>query len=108
MGFFEIVIIAVVTLLAVGPERMPEAVRSVALTIGRFKRALQGARSEIEEHIGADDIRRQLRNEEIMADRQAHYGADDHGADDHGLAEPTTQVDNAHDTRSYHSTDTSS
>ena len=103
MGFFEIVIIAVVTLLAVGPERMPEAVRSVALTIGRFKRALQGARSEIEEHIGADDIRRQLRNEEIMADRQAHYGAADHS-----LAEPTTQVDNAHDTRSYHSTDTSS
>ena len=68
MGFFEILIIAVVTLLAVGPERMPEAVRAVALTIGRIKRAFQSAKSEIEEHIGADDIRRQLRNEQIMAD----------------------------------------
>lgn len=67
MGLFEILIVAVVTLLAVGPERMPEAVRSFALTIGRIKRTLQSARSEIEEHIGADEIRRQLHNEEIMA-----------------------------------------
>ena len=67
MGFFEILIVAVVTLLVVGPERMPEAVRAVALTIGRIKRAFHSAKSEIEEHIGADEIRRQLYNEEIMA-----------------------------------------
>ena len=67
MGIFEILIIAVVTLLVVGPERMPEVVRSVALTVGRIKRSFQSAKSEIEQHIGADDIRRQLRNEEIMA-----------------------------------------
>ena len=67
MGFFEILLIAVVALLVVGPERMPEAVRSVALTIGRIKRAMGSAREEIEKQIGADDIRRQLHNEEVMA-----------------------------------------
>ena len=67
VGFFEILVIAVVTLLVVGPERMPEAVRNVALTVGRIKRALQKTRAEIEEHIGADEIRQQLHNEEIMA-----------------------------------------
>ena len=67
MGFFEILIVAVVALLVVGPERMPEAVRTVALTIGRIKRAIQSTKSEIEEHIGADDIRQQLNNEAIMA-----------------------------------------
>ncbi|MFT6388771.1 MAG: sec-independent protein translocase protein TatB [Cellvibrionaceae bacterium] len=66
MGFFEILLIAIVTLLVVGPERMPEAVRTVALTIGRLKRSLEGARSEIEKQVGADDIRRQLHNEAIM------------------------------------------
>ncbi len=66
MGFFEILLIAVVTLLVVGPEKMPEAVRSVALTIGRLKRTFNNARSEIEKHIGADEIRRQLHNEAIM------------------------------------------
>ena len=66
MGLFEILLIAVVTLLVVGPERMPEAVRSAALTIGRVKRMLSGAREEIEKQVGADEIRRQLNNEAIM------------------------------------------
>lgn len=66
MGFFEILLIAVVTLLVVGPERMPEAVRTVALTIGRVKRSFNAARREIERQIGADEIRQQLQNEEVM------------------------------------------
>ncbi|MEO0444422.1 MAG: Sec-independent protein translocase protein TatB [Pseudomonadota bacterium] len=66
MGFFEILIIAVVTLLVVGPERMPQAVRSAALTLGRIKRSVNSARREIEKQIGADDIRRQLHNEAVM------------------------------------------
>lgn len=67
MGFFEILLIAVVTLLVVGPERMPEAVRSVALTIGRIKRAFNQAKAEVEKQVGADEIRLQLHNEEVMA-----------------------------------------
>jgi sec-independent protein translocase protein TatB len=66
MGLFEIILIAVVTLLVVGPERMPETVRSVALTIGRLKRMLSSAREEIEKQVGADDIRQQLHNEAVM------------------------------------------
>jgi sec-independent protein translocase protein TatB len=45
---------------------MPEAVRSVALTIGRLKRMLSSAREEIEKQVGADDIRQQLHNEAVM------------------------------------------
>ena len=66
MGFFEILLIAVVALFVVGPERMPEAVRSVVLTIGRIKRSFNSARTELEKQIGADDIRRQLHNESVM------------------------------------------
>ena len=66
MGLFEMLIIAVVALLVVGPERMPEAVRGVAMTIGRLKRMFNNTREEFEKHIGADDIRLQLHNEQIM------------------------------------------
>jgi len=62
MGLFEI-------LLVVGPERMPEAVRSTALTIGRVKRMFSNAREEIEKHVGADEIRQQLHNEAVMDNR---------------------------------------
>lgn len=66
IGFSEIIVCAVVALVVIGPERMPEAVRTVGLWIGRLKRSLRETRSEIERQIGVDDIRRQLHNEDIM------------------------------------------
>ena len=66
IGFSELIVCAIVALLVIGPERMPEAVRTVGLWIGRFKRSLRETRSEIERQMGVDDIRRQLHNEEIM------------------------------------------
>lgn len=66
IGFFELLVIAIVGLVVIGPERLPETVRSVSLWIGRLKRSLRETRSELEKQIGADDIRRQLHNEEVM------------------------------------------
>ncbi len=59
-------IIAIVALLVVGPERMPEAVRGAAMTIGRLKRMFNSTKEEFEKQIGADDIRLDLHNEQIM------------------------------------------
>lgn len=66
IGFFEVLVIAVVGLLVIGPERLPETVRAIGLWLGRLKRSLRETRSELEKQIGADDIRRQLHNEEVM------------------------------------------
>lgn len=67
IGFFELAIVAVVGLLVIGPERLPSALRTGALVIGRLKRGMRDARDELERQIGADDIRQQLHNEEILA-----------------------------------------
>ncbi|MDQ2076486.1 Sec-independent protein translocase protein TatB [Marinimicrobium sp. ABcell2] len=66
LGFFEILVIAIVGLVVIGPERLPETVRAVGLWVGRLKRSLRETRSELERQVGADDIRRQLHNEEVM------------------------------------------
>ncbi|NIB39364.1 twin-arginine translocase subunit TatB [Pseudomaricurvus alkylphenolicus] len=66
IGFFELLVIGVVGLLVIGPERLPETLRTLALWWGRLKRGIQSTRAEFEEQIGADDIRRQLHNEEVM------------------------------------------
>lgn len=66
ISFFELLVIAVVGLVVIGPERLPETVRSISLWIGRLKRSLRETRSELEKQLGADDIRRQLHNEEVM------------------------------------------
>ena len=66
IGFSELLLIAVISLLVIGPQRLPEAVRSVALWIGRFRRAASRVYQEMEREVGMDDIRRQLHNEEVM------------------------------------------
>ncbi len=66
IGFSEIIVCCIVALIVIGPERLPETVRTVGLWIGRLKRSLRETRGEIERQMGVDDIRRQLHNEDIM------------------------------------------
>jgi sec-independent protein translocase protein TatB len=66
IGFFELLLIAVVGLLVIGPKRLPETIRTVGLWVGRLKRALGSARQEFEREFGVDEVRRQLHNENVM------------------------------------------
>lgn len=66
IGFPELILIAVVGLLVIGPERLPEALRTLGLWLGRMRRSFNNVRSEIEREIGMDEIRRQLHNEAVM------------------------------------------
>ena len=79
ISFGELLVCLIVILVVIGPERLPETVRSVALWIGRLKRSLRETRSEIEKQIGADDIRRQLYNEEIMRSLEKTQQEMNHG-----------------------------
>jgi len=67
IGFMELVLIAIVSLIVIGPERLPGAIRTATLWIGRAKRSFNQVKSEIEREINTDEIRRQLHNESIMA-----------------------------------------
>ena len=68
IGFPELLMISVVTLLVIGPEKLPETIRTASLWIGRIQRSFTNLRREIENEIGADEIRTQLHNESIMQD----------------------------------------
>jgi len=65
IGFLELLVIAVVSLIILGPERLPDTARTIALWVGRGKRTFRKFRDDLEDEIGADDIRRQLRDEEF-------------------------------------------
>lgn len=68
ISFAELTLAAVVALLVLGPERLPGALRSLGLTLGRMRRAYYNVKSEVEREIGMDEVRRQLHNEQIMED----------------------------------------
>lgn len=66
IGFAELVLAAVVGLVVLGPERLPIAIRTIALHVGRLKRMYTLVKTDIEREVGADEIRRQLHNEDVM------------------------------------------
>lgn len=66
IAFSELVLVSLVALLVIGPERLPETIRTIMLWIGRIRRTFTNIKSEIEQEIGADEIRRQLHNETIL------------------------------------------
>ena len=66
----ELMLIVLVTLLVIGPKRLPETLRTLGLWLGRLSRSFTAMKIEIEREIGMDDVRRQLHNESVMAQMQ--------------------------------------
>lgn len=75
IGFPELVVVSIIALLVVGPDKLPETIRTVAMWVGRLKRSLANIKQEIENEIGADEIRQELHNESIL--KELHNTRDD-------------------------------
>ncbi|WP_339544961.1 Sec-independent protein translocase protein TatB [Pseudomonas sp. RA_35y_Pfl2_P32] len=67
ISFTELLLVGLVALLVLGPERLPGAARTAGLWVGRLKRSFNAIKQEVEREIGADEIRRQLHNEHILS-----------------------------------------
>lgn len=70
IGFPELMVVSVVALLILGPERLPETLRTLGLWLGRLRRSFAAIKTELEDELGMDDIRRQLHNESVMKEME--------------------------------------
>jgi sec-independent protein translocase protein TatB len=61
IGFAELVIIAVVGLLVIGPERLPGAIRTGSAWLGRIKRGFNDVKREVEQELHNDAVMQELR-----------------------------------------------
>jgi sec-independent protein translocase protein TatB len=62
IGFAELLIIGVVALLVIGPERMPEAVRTGAAWLNRLRRGFNDIKREVQQELHNDAVLRDLRD----------------------------------------------
>lgn len=58
IGFFELLVVGVVALLVLGPERLPAAARTCGLWLGRVRRSLSSIQSEIREELRMEELKR--------------------------------------------------
>jgi sec-independent protein translocase protein TatB len=60
IGFSELVVIALVALVVLGPERLPRAARLAGLWVRRARAHWYAVKSELEQELAADELKRSL------------------------------------------------
>ena len=61
IGFSELLLIAVVALVVLGPERLPKAARFAGLWVRRARAQWYAVKSELEHELAAEELQRSLR-----------------------------------------------
>ena len=72
IGFTEILLVAVVALVVLGPERLPRVARTVGHLLGRFQRYANQVKGDISREMQLDDLRKmQAQMQQTMTDLES-------------------------------------
>jgi sec-independent protein translocase protein TatB len=80
IGFWELVVIAVIALLVLGPERLPGVARTAGHWVGKARGTLRSIKHEIDRELAAEELKR------VMAEQAKSDGL-------HEILEDTKQID---------------
>ncbi|MEZ5554476.1 Sec-independent protein translocase protein TatB [Haliea sp.] len=76
IGFAELLLIGVVGLLVIGPERLPSTIRTVSAWLAQIRRGFNQIRSEVEQELHNDAIMQELRKTGSDLKRDAQQAGD--------------------------------
>jgi sec-independent protein translocase protein TatB len=68
MGFTEMMLIGIVALIVIGPERLPGVARTVGKYVGRLKRFMTSVKADVEQELRADELRQILSQQQKELD----------------------------------------
>ncbi len=66
IGFSELLIIAVVALIVLGPERLPKAARFAGLWVRRARAQWHSVKDELERDLAAEELKRNLQDTQSL------------------------------------------
>lgn len=58
IGFSELIVIALVALIVIGPERLPRVARTAGALLGRFQRYVNDVKSEVRREMELEDLKK--------------------------------------------------
>ncbi|HEY6130680.1 MAG TPA: Sec-independent protein translocase protein TatB [Halioglobus sp.] len=77
IGFSELILIGIVALLVIGPERLPETVRTAMVWLNRIRRGFNEIKQEVQQELHNDTVMRELRQTgELLKKDVAAIGRD--------------------------------
>jgi sec-independent protein translocase protein TatB len=90
IGFLELMVVGILGLLVLGPERLPVAARTVGLFIGKIRRTMSNIQDDLERKVRTDELKEKLR------DPYATFKDEEDNA--HTDSAPKDAVDDTHST----------
>ena len=66
VGFSELVMVGLVSLLVIGPERLPKVARVAGFWIGKIQQMIANVKVEIQQEFHAEEIRQLLKENNAM------------------------------------------
>ncbi|PTY37513.1 twin arginine-targeting protein translocase TatB [Saccharospirillum sp. MSK14-1] len=60
MGFSELLLIAVIGLVVIGPERLPGVARTVGRQVGNLRRFMRSMQTQLEQEVKLDELNRKI------------------------------------------------
>ena len=87
MGFMEILLIAIVAIIALGPEKLPTAMVEIAKFIGKFKSGVNDAKQTLDNELNLSDMKSELESLKAQLAQTKEDAKKSAGLDDLNLDE---------------------
>lgn len=75
IGFSELIVIGLVALIVIGPERMPTVARTIGALLGRAQRYMNDVKSEIRREMHVEDLKKfeeRMKSEVLSVENSIH------------------------------------
>ena len=98
IGFAELLVVGVLGLIVLGPERLPKAARTLGLLLGRIRRTMSGIQQEIEREVRAQELQEKLKDTQhsfMSPEEQAVQLAKEQQAKEHEEFPQTQPTENS-------------
>jgi sec-independent protein translocase protein TatB len=63
VGFSELLLLAIIALVVLGPEKLPHAARMTGAWVGRIRRMIVSVQADIENEVAAAEMRERIKQE---------------------------------------------
>lgn len=106
VGFWELLLIGVIALIVLGPERLPEAARKCGFWVGRVRAYVSHMQNELEREADAADLRRDLEStrdevNRFKQDVQADFDSDHEPDAEQTAPQETTSASSGSDATAH-------
>lgn len=76
VGFSELIMVGLIALLVIGPERLPKAARIAGYWLGKTRSTIANVKAEIKQELHAEEMRQLLQQQQSIAEELQHIASE--------------------------------